>query len=861
MTIAIPYNFIAITTTQGDFKKDDAINVLVRATYTSSILSVVAASAESIVPLVLGLPSRDEITAGNGKRKFSFTPTFSGVYTVALTPYTRGDPNLVVHRPDGGESWVSNFDGADFVRITPRFEDLNQAFQIEVSSDDTVTFSVTANVNGAITSPQVLLGGFPQYDYLDKDTEKYYTLMVPKGSADVVVIVDSIYGDADLFVNPANKGFYTTAGSAEAPATWSSEHSFGTEKVFVGNGDPGMMLNGGQYLVTVTGYGAASINIRAYSAQTAIAIIEGQPVRDVISGRTFHYYKFYDNRPTVDMIVNVNPVFGDPDIYIGCQLSITGNSTGYPSNLPSHYNQSSQRIGEDSIVVSPTNSKRCRMGVYYMSVFGYSDSEFVVTVTHEGGAVLLGDGVIVESTVYANTGKRYLFRMGPQAEQLSIRLTSFTGDADLYVKMGGEEASLIKYDFRSGALASINDVDAVTISEENICTDCFISIYVHSYKTSHFSLIAMLEDTTIQLVDSVPFAESVAYNKIQYYTLTPISAGNVSVIVTVFSGTPVLYVSNSEDEPDDNTHNTLVDRGSKVGNVPLLVVRVAVDQVSRTPKPIFIGVGGAGTNCTYTVRAAVQTLDQTSGHTRPPLLKLIQGTPQRETIKYGDGTNQWRYYQVLVNPGHQSIDVRATALIGNIDLYVKQCPYSNFQCAGNFSAHAQGSQESFLPSVLDYSFTTNGQGDDMLEITRDDASSCSYIVGVYSSSMFVEYQISFTMADAILQLQPGVSVSDGVEKKGYSYFSFAMPPGRNAVRFILTPSTGDPDLFVSVKTKHPTISNYTWHSAAYGGDTLTIAPVQEPKAACTDCMYYVAVYGYQESTFRYSTLFLPVTSY
>jgi hypothetical protein len=841
--------------------------VLIRATHVSSVLSIVAAAADSVVPLVLGLPARDEMVGGESTRSFSFTPSFGGAYTVALTPYTRGDPNLVVTRPDGGESWTSALAGADWVIITPRFEDLNLPYKIEVTmaddtapSDAAVSFSVTANVNGGVTSPGVLLGGFPQYDYLDKGTEKYYTLAVPRGSADVVIIVDSLYGDADLFVNPSSGGFYQKPIDADAAvdevlprAMWSSEHSFGSETVFIGSEDTGLIRNGGQYFITVVGFEVASINIRAYSAETAIAVIEGQPARGEMSDHSFHYYKFYDNHPSETLVVNVNPVFGDPDIYIGCQLAITGNSSGYPSNKYHHYNVSSAHIGEDSIFISPNDRYRCSQGVYYMVVYGYSKSEFIITIIHEGGAVLLADGVPVQDSVFANMGRNYNFRVGPEAEELSVRLTSFAGDADLFVKMGGE-ASLTNFDFRSSSLASIDDVDSVTIPEGRICVDCFISIFVHGYQTAKYALVAIMEDTTIQLVDSVPFMESVAYNKIQYYTLAPISAGNVSVIVTVFSGTPVLYVSNSEEKPGPNTSNTLVDSGATRGDVPLLVTQVSFSSDgngggSLSPKPIFIGVGGGGSNCSYTVRAALRPLDTSTGHTRPALLRLIQGTPQRESIKYGDGTSQWRYYQVSANAGHQSIDVRATGLIGNIDLYVMRCPYSNFQCAGNFTAHDNGVQQSYLPSMTDHDQTTQGQANDWLTIMRDDLSPCSYIVGVYSLSMFVEYQISFTTENSILMLQPGVAVNDAVDAKEYSYFSFAMPPGRLALRIILTPLSGDPDLFVSAKTMRPLMDNFTWRSSAYGADTLTIAPISQPSVACTDCIYYIGVYGYQASSF------------
>lgn len=121
--------------------------------------------------------------------------------------------------------------------------------------------------------------------------------------------------------------------------------------------------------------------------------------------------------------------------------------------------------------------------------------------------------------------------------------------------------------------------------------------------------------------------------------------------------------------------------------------------------------------------------------------------------------------------------------------------------------------------------------------------------GVLSTSSFAEYQVSFIIEDAILKLQAGVMVNEGVISGSYSYFSFYMPMNKQALRLILTTSSGDPDLFVSTKTSHPTLSNYSWKSVQYGQDTVLINPRQD-KAACWGCTYYIGAYGFQASTFR-----------
>ena len=122
--------------------------------------------------------------------------------------------------------------------------------------------------------------------------------------------------------------------------------------------------------------------------------------------------------------------------------------------------------------------------------------------------------------------------------------------------------------------------------------------------------------------------------------------------------------------------------------------------------------------------------------------------------------------------------------------------------------------------------------------------------GVLSTSSYAEYQVSFVIEDAILKLQAGIMVNEGVISGSYSYFSFSMPMNKQALRLLLTASSGDPDLFVSTRTSHPTMSNNTWKSVQYGQDAVIINPRQD-KTACWGCTYYIGVYGFEASTFRF----------
>ncbi len=60
-----------------------------------------------------------------------------------------------------------------------------------------------------------------------------------------------------------------------------------------------------------------------------------------------------------------------------------------------------------------------------------------------------------------------------------------------------------------------------------------------------------------------------------------------------------------------------------------------------------------------------------------------------------------------------------------MDLYIKRCPFSNFECAGTYSPNGV----SYLPNQTSYLFSTAGQVEDWVDVTREDTVTCSYIIG------------------------------------------------------------------------------------------------------------------------------------
>lgn len=138
--------------------------------------------------------------------------------------------------------------------------------------------------------------------------------------------------------------------------------------------------------------------------------------------------------------------------------------------------------------------------------------------------------------------------------------------------------------------------------------------------------------------------------------------------------------------------------------------------------------------------------------------------------------------------------------------------------------------------------------DDLLSISREDKTPCSYLVGVHSLSRFAAYQMTYSLDHTLIALRAGVSVTDHVIVGELDYYTFLLDSDFSSLKISLTTVSGDPDLFVSTTIKRPGVGNYTWLSYRYGSDTLIIDPSKD-SSACTHCTYYIAVYGAYESTY------------
>ena len=825
------------------------MNFLIEAT-TDVKFTIVISALTVPIPLYSGIIQTGKAQAYS-TQSYSFKLTSLRPFSIALTPFTESDPDIFVTSPDGSRKWNSTAVGADHVNISPVTADLNKEFAIVVEAINASVHTVLVLYPNSTDSETAvtLLSGFPQEDFLPAKKERFFKLYVPPGKQEVKVTVDSVWGDADVYVNSelSGRGFYRYSEDSPA-ADWSST-STESDSVSILSFNRKFISTGGAYLVTVYADSDSQYLIRGYTASTVVTLTQDRPLKDTVSRGYYHYYRFYDFTAG-DLMFDLASINGDADLYLDCRLKNTGDDSGYPSRSPGHFSLSSAFWGEDSLVVRKSDAKACESGVYFLAVHGHisaAASSYMLTVRPHDGLVYLRAGQPFPDTIYRHVGVWYRFNVGAHLSAISVVTTPSSGDCDVFVKVNGK-AYLNNFDYASYNWGAT--VDRVTIPKSKSCINCYLSILVYADQTSQYTILVTLEDTVTQLTDGVPVKQSAARGRIQYFSYTPSSSGVLIITLSLFGGYPKIYVSTNVTSPTSATASTVTNNDAVRLNLPIMNYAVISGET------VYIGVGDDNThNCTFTIRA----YNTYRNHT--PILSLPNGLLQTDFI---DELTGWKYYYIRLQAGNEALDVRVTRFVGDVDIMLSRCPYASaYDCVGDgysflpnetyhvaaaFGSSSVDANDDFYSLSSEY-YYRSGFLEDTIHYQRSDALPYTYLIGLKSKHWYTEYEVSATTQGTSLTLTAGVSVTDHVERGEADYFTFYMDAQDNALKIVVTPISGDPDVFVSTTVRKPSPpTNFTWASTAYGGDVLVIDPTLDMKA-CRHCNYYIAVVGVTPSTY------------
>jgi len=171
---------------------------------------------------------------------------------------------------------------------------------------------------------------------------------------------------------------------------------------------------------------------------------------------------------------------------------------------------------------------------------------------------------------------------------------------------------------------------------------------------------------------------------------------------------------------------------------------------------------------------------------------ILVGTEVRGTVLTGHIT----YYKVnLGSTGDMTVTVTPT--FGNPDLYMSA---------------QQGPQVLSTPTPLQYQAKQDSPGDDAFNWRREDlpAGEVYAVIGIYGAE-HSDYTLLVSSSEDAVTLFSGQPKRFEVREGEIRYFQFTVARMAN-LDIIVTPLTGDPDLYVSLNNKKPNFDDHQWSS-------------------------------------------------
>jgi len=160
-------------------------------------------------------------------------------------------------------------------------------------------------------------------------------------------------------------------------------------------------------------------------------LTDGISVVDYVAPNSVQYY--YLTTPAsaaMRVVVTVTPYNGDPDLFVALN--------GAPANRTNYQYMSQSLTGSDTVVVSGNDSAvvqfcsgaSCTLQI---GVFGWRASNYTLTATSTAGTTSLTPGLPMVADVPANEYNYYAFGVPAGATYVTIQMTPFSGDPDMFV--------------------------------------------------------------------------------------------------------------------------------------------------------------------------------------------------------------------------------------------------------------------------------------------------------------------------------------------------------------------------------------------------------------------------------------------
>lgn len=690
-------------------------------------------------------------------------------------------------------------------------------------------------------SPVTLVDGAPQEASVAPHAMKYFWFHTGGSSQDITITATPITGALEIFVSPGKN-----SDPKPGDAVWSSSSSaFSHNSLTMYHTDAGFLHTPGVYEIGVRGGPLGSnFSITATHSNSILSLRDGMPIEEAVGAGEYEYFQIPVENASHPLVLDLTPFSGDPDLFVKCTVSPTGDDSGWPSRT--NYTWRARTWGRDTLTI-PYSQSHCAHGqktggTFYIAVYGFRNSTFMLTASvNPEVEIALQQGVPQYGLVIANEYRRYrVFIPDEPNARVSITLTPRYGDPDLFARMNGLKpwATFGQYDYRS-RVASGSDVIRIQPGDAHYCRGCWARVAVYGYRTSAYTITTSTDHSIVALQDGVPVQERLQARQYEYFSLF-VEPGNKEMVVTVtpIVGDPDLFMSRDVMRPNMSTHTW---HSSHWGED--FLVLTGADLV---PGNYYISVY-AFSNSSFTVQAHV------TSHHNETLQLLVPGVPQVGTVTH----LEMNYYSIPVGPQPPSqLTISFAARSGLATLYVDTCT--------GVPPEDCWSQRPTRNSKRWAAWSDS----DSIEIRSDDpmacsggATQCSYVVGVYGDKD-ADYTLTVSTGTDEITLQEGVPSSGVVALHEYKYYHYALVENKD-VTVTVTPRAGDPDLYITSCRRtaagtvpddcvtKPNATSYRWHHARMGMEVLTLphGDMDCDVSAGRGCDIFFGVFGYTNSSY------------
>jgi len=768
---------------------------------SESNFTVIASTSADAIALQDGRPQRSQSLDGQYQYFYYINNQPGTSVTFALTALT-GDPDMYIStrttRPNATSfEYRSTMAGSDAVVID---DSKATTYYVGVYGFFNSTFYVAVYVTDPNGEPTqiVLVNGVPQTGVVTQRHWQYYRFTLSDQTADLVISANRQFGDPDLYV--------TTDGTLPTLVNYEySSNSMGKDMITIFN--PIQTT----YIIGVYGFFNSMYTISAVTADAKLALSDGVAYREDLIANQYDYFILPVDNTDKDLTVTVTSLNGDPDLFI---------SDINPTPSFANHTWAAYSYREDSITIP---SSELTAGVYYISVFAFSNCSFTIVASFKD-TVSLQDGVPQAGQVEKESMAYYTLTVPSGVNSITIDTTRYNGTSYLYVSTTTKPThdDPTSYQWSSTNDYSNNRLVLAPSGKSNdpfkVPATYYIGVYGRTF--AQYQIVASTAIIATTLSEGVATYGQLSAGATRYYVFeNSLHQAAVSFVATLITGNVQVYVSTIEQHPSANNHQWILTDPNLDG------IYVAYADIGYVPTDnqqngeYYIAVT-ASSDASFNVIASVYDLSSTGNNDH--LIVLTDGQPQSDVLIQ---ENSVRYYSFVAQPSATNVVITVTPFYGDPDLYVNIGTVNPTKQKSDYSSTSIGGDSLNIPNQCQ-----NDLG-------------CEYRIAVVASSRTF-YSIVATVNT--IELQSGVSILGSVEFGQYQYYRIDLRLPSPSLIIEVTPLSGDPDLFASYHVRYPNRSSIGYDYHSMNGNTLPdVIQIDQP----THSTYYISVYGWKNSTY------------